>query len=287
MKAFSDQQIEQAEHNIPPAVRDAISGADMAMKIAAIGQAYGLHIDQIGTLARLNRHMLLGLVSPTDFVSGLVESRVSAADAQAIASEVNKQIFLPLRKRMQDAGTRGEEGNEAVPSGAKTTPTPQTRGGEFANANIAAAVPPSPSPSPSATVPAPQPPTPMPEQSVPAPMPAAHAPEPLTTPSAAIEVPLPQQHDTAPLPPRHVLPGATVPQSAIVHPPLPARQAPPPENLPGATPAFIDLHPPVEPAPEPVAPSMPPIPPRPAPPQKAAEVPSAPYSVDPYREPVE
>jgi hypothetical protein len=128
--------------------------------------------------------------------------------------------------------------------------------------------------------------------SVPAPMPpmpraAAPAPAPLefSTPAPAVEIPLPS-HEAAPLPPRHVLPGSlnrlNTPQ------PLPMRSAPPPQNLPGVLPEFIDLHPPVaQPEAIPEEPVVSPPPNRPAPPQKAPAAPAAPYTVDPYREPPE
>lgn len=77
----------------------------MARSIASIGMSKNLHIDQIGTVAELNRNMLLGLIKPQEFLDGLIEARISEKDAREIITSINDKIFLPLHAEVRGGDT--------------------------------------------------------------------------------------------------------------------------------------------------------------------------------------
>lgn len=102
MKHFTDQEIEQAIKRSPKLIQNEImTGEDTAVIIAGLGKTRGLHIDQIGTLAELNRNMLLGLISPDEFLKDLIEAKIPEKDARDIMKEINEKIFVPLREEMR------------------------------------------------------------------------------------------------------------------------------------------------------------------------------------------
>ncbi|MBU6323646.1 hypothetical protein KGQ55_03095 [Patescibacteria group bacterium] len=97
----SQQTVFAAAERAPDYVKDIIQDAATTDILLAIGRAHQLHIDAIGTLARANTAMLLGLVSPSEFVSYIAQAGVAPDIAAQIATEVNEKIFKPLRTRMQ------------------------------------------------------------------------------------------------------------------------------------------------------------------------------------------
>jgi len=117
MKHFTDQEIEDAIKKVPKSIHDEISsGEDTAIVVAQIGQKYGLHIDQIGILAELNRNMLLGLIGPEEFLKELVAAGVSDTDARQIMTEINQKIFVPLREQMRSGAGNTQPVKSAEPT---------------------------------------------------------------------------------------------------------------------------------------------------------------------------
>jgi hypothetical protein len=64
-----------------------------------------LHIDQIGLVAELNVQMLLGLVTPPEFLQELITAGIPDKDARQIMTEINQKIFAPLREQMEKGPT--------------------------------------------------------------------------------------------------------------------------------------------------------------------------------------
>lgn len=234
MKKFTEDEIENAWKAAPKSIQDALGSVDSAMSViaavTAIGSEHKLHVDQIGLLVTINNYMLLGLISPEEFLAELIVNKIPDAEARKIMDEINQKIFSPLREKMRSG---------PVPA-ARPTPPPVPR-------------PVTPAPAPT--------PRPVPQQ---APAPTR---QPITDP--ARELPVGEGvHPVAPLPPKVVLPGAApaAPSSRLINrisPPsitlesrapgapalTPAARPtpPPPANLPGALPVS-DLLPPKPPA---------------------------------------
>lgn len=97
----TDEQVIAAIDSAPELVRETLSSADTAKTIAAIGSAHRLHLDQIGSLAQINRNLLIGLVDPSEMYGELVGIGVAPEEAKLIMSEINERIFVPLRETMR------------------------------------------------------------------------------------------------------------------------------------------------------------------------------------------
>lgn len=104
MKKYSDAEIIKMTNDAPKPIREVIENVQTALDIAALGQKRGFHIDKIGMLAELNRNMLLGLVSPQEFLQELVTAGIPDKDAREIMAEISQKIFIPLREEMRKSG---------------------------------------------------------------------------------------------------------------------------------------------------------------------------------------
>lgn len=94
-------QIEQRMAELPQDVRDVVNSAQLGTNLRAIGQAHGLHIDQIAVLEDEVMLVMLGFFEPEDFNNQIAtQLRLSTLDATAIAQEINQVIFLPIRESM-------------------------------------------------------------------------------------------------------------------------------------------------------------------------------------------
>lgn len=98
----TQNQIEQRLAELPQDVRDAVLSAQLGEHVREIGQRHALHIDQAGVLEDEVMLVMLGFFKPEDFSNQIAaQLRIPAADADAIAQEVNQQIFLPIRESMK------------------------------------------------------------------------------------------------------------------------------------------------------------------------------------------
>lgn len=87
---------------LPGDVREAVLSAQLGEHIQSIGQKHGLHIDQVGALEDETMLVMLGFFAPETFSDQIAtQLQIPAADAAAIAQEVNEQIFLPIRESMK------------------------------------------------------------------------------------------------------------------------------------------------------------------------------------------
>ncbi len=251
--------IDKALETAPQPVSDFIVGGHLANAVVAIAHEHQLHVDTIGTLAELSRNMLLGLSSPAETLGELIVAGVDTATAQTVLADLNVKVFMPVRDAVKT-------GTNPFALDRDTDETPEVR---------TAAVAPTPAPASSARPSSPPlvPPLELVERPVPAPI------VPPVSVSRPVEVPVPnvvapnvaasglpdeavrtmasdmqavKEHRTpTPIVPSVVIPTTQVQTIAAPPlPPTPPRTAPPPANLPGA--AAVK-----------------------------------PYSVDPYREPIE
>lgn len=77
-------------------------GPEMSAIMQKVGQAHQLHIDQIDLLNAETGQVMLGFVEPKDYSESLMESlRVDRMTADAIAQDVNDQLFAKIRESMQ------------------------------------------------------------------------------------------------------------------------------------------------------------------------------------------
>lgn len=103
------EQLMQAYGSAPRTVREYLVGAEFVELMQDLGKRYGLHVDVVGKLSMATSYLLLGLTSPSEFVSDLTEAGLFSDAATKITSEVNEKIFKPLREKL-----RGEPTGESA-----------------------------------------------------------------------------------------------------------------------------------------------------------------------------
>lgn len=188
---YSESDVDAAFEQAPELVQDALSGGSATDFIVAAQTRYGLHIDTVGQLSHMVRDMLVGLLLPAEFYDGLIDLRIEPATAQRILTDVNAEVFVPLRLEMQKQGI-----TQTMPV---RTPTPP---------QVREPLVPVPSPVPETAFPQPVPQTPSP-----APVPTQPVPQTFSAPQQ------PAQYDQTQWPGH---PGANWQPAAAVHVYVPA-----------------------------------------------------------------
>lgn len=116
--------IKEQYAKLPPALQEAIRSAGLHDQITKIGTNNQLHIDQMGLLEDEVSLLMMGFTEPIEFAGALQEHvHMDAASAQKIASEVNQEILLPIRERMEN-GTSNVEPPKTIsnPSAVNNPP---------------------------------------------------------------------------------------------------------------------------------------------------------------------
>ena len=99
---YTKEQLGERFEQLPENVQEAIIAVETAKVVSEVGNKYALHIDQVGELADEIGLVMLGLTKPTDFVTHTIARiGLDRAVAEAIAREVNDQIFLKIRELLQ------------------------------------------------------------------------------------------------------------------------------------------------------------------------------------------
>lgn len=126
------------QHNqIPQQIVDAIESSWVFEALEKIGETYGLHIDQIGQLDVDTRRTLLGKEKSSDYIKNITENlEISSELAEKIATDVNTQIFLPLREHLQKTQEAVESVVEQPQSTPSTPPPPANPVEKVGNINI-------------------------------------------------------------------------------------------------------------------------------------------------------
>ena len=199
MENDMQQKIEQRLAELPEDVQAAIASSDFDEKVRTIGQAQGLHIDQMEALSDEVMLAMLGFVGMDDLAKGVEQQvRLDPAKAQAITDAVNKEIFLPIRESMK-AWVAGKKGGGTPPA----TPSDPAQSVVMPSSAPKPAMPPAPTPNTPVAAPAPS--------SAPAP-----APQPAQAPNlAAADAILSEKKVAAPI-------TTPTPPAAVAAPATPA-----------------------------------------------------------------
>lgn len=102
---YSDDQIIAFFEKSSPDIQDALSSQEFLDLLSGLQKEHSLHVDIVGKVASLIRNLLLGVINPTDFYNELLTAGLSVDVATKIITSTNEQLFIPLRKRMQDKGS--------------------------------------------------------------------------------------------------------------------------------------------------------------------------------------
>lgn len=134
MRRLTPDEFRKKYAELPPNLREAYGSVKTTEILEEIGKKHGLRIDQLGGLVDETGEVMLGITPPDEYVMQVeVAVGVSREKAKAIASDVNEQVFKPIRdalKRVHAAG--GDHGippkEMAAPATADTA-LPITEGG--------------------------------------------------------------------------------------------------------------------------------------------------------------
>jgi|GEM_PF-1557484 len=96
--------IDQHMKTLPSYVQSAIHSSDWERRILNIGRKYGLHVDQLEILQTELSLAVLGLSDRQEFVHEVMrEARVNKETMDLIVGEINRDIFIPIRKALREA----------------------------------------------------------------------------------------------------------------------------------------------------------------------------------------
>lgn len=96
---------------LPKDIQDAILAVDLRSKMQFITKKNNLHIDQAEALENEAVFVLLGLEHPSSLVANIAKhAEVAKEKAEAIAEDLNREIFLKVRDSLKKIFEEREEG---------------------------------------------------------------------------------------------------------------------------------------------------------------------------------
>lgn len=107
---YTKDQLHDAFDQLPQEIREAIVSVDTSEKVQTIAKKHSLHIDQTGELGEEIGFAMMGLTHPTEFVKNIKDRlEIDNKIAEDIASDVNEEIFLPIKSSLQKMHDKKEE----------------------------------------------------------------------------------------------------------------------------------------------------------------------------------
>ena len=99
---YSEQILNARFEQLPEDVRGAITATPWKEKLKQISDKHNLHIDQVGHLGEETAIVMFGLEHPENLVANIVKHvEVSEEKAEAIAEDLNREIFLRVRESLK------------------------------------------------------------------------------------------------------------------------------------------------------------------------------------------
>ena len=132
MLNYNLPELKQHYEKLPPTLKDAMYDPDIAEKVLEIGKTNGLNIEKTGYVAEEIGGLILGVTKPQQFAVSLQKRLQVPEDiAKKIASEINHQIFFPLREALKqthefDISEEAiQKGSDSIAPRPALRPTPQ------------------------------------------------------------------------------------------------------------------------------------------------------------------
>src|SRR3989344_5123898 len=102
LQNYTQQELKERYEKLPEVLKDAMFNTDIAAKILELGKKHGLTIEKTGFMAEETGFVILGLTRPEELINVLAESlEVKEDQARNIATDLNHQIFFPLREALK------------------------------------------------------------------------------------------------------------------------------------------------------------------------------------------
>ncbi len=107
MSNYTQEILDKKYDEAPELLRKIMYADETIAVIRRIGSAHQLHIDQVGGLVDEIDYVILGLEPSIKFTANIQERLgISAAEAEQIAMEVNKEIFMKIRESLKQLEER-------------------------------------------------------------------------------------------------------------------------------------------------------------------------------------
>lgn len=107
---------------LPKPVQDFVTGPERARVALSLSQKYNLHADQAGEFEHAFMFMLLGVSSPEEFVDSLTRAGILPETVRKLVTDVNEQVFVPLRKAEQGSTPALAPAAAPVPTAPRPAP---------------------------------------------------------------------------------------------------------------------------------------------------------------------
>lgn len=121
------QQLAERFKQLPKVVQEAITSADVEAHMRALAETHKLHLDQWASLENEVMLTLLGFQKTEDLAENLKkEVNVDDATARALADDISKIVFEPIRKELERQLERpaGQTGAAAPAPPVQSVPAP-------------------------------------------------------------------------------------------------------------------------------------------------------------------
>src|SRR5437660_1545756 len=121
--SYQPGELKRIFKDLPDQIKELIININSQETLLEIGRRHGLHIDQLGELVDEATLVLFGLTKSSDFLNHIKDRlRVDGGMAQKITTDINNEIFLPIRESLQKLA--GQKETPAVTAPAPITPPP-------------------------------------------------------------------------------------------------------------------------------------------------------------------
>lgn len=100
----SDELVLRAFNQAPLVIQESLSDGKAVDFMESMLGRYNLHVDTTGYAMGFIRDMLLGLLKPEQFIGKLNSIGIIDEVAKRITSDLNKEVFIPLRDEMKKGG---------------------------------------------------------------------------------------------------------------------------------------------------------------------------------------
>lgn len=102
MEIISNEAIVEALKKANPLIQHAFGSKETTDTIIKIQKRYNLHTDVLGAVSQELGNLLLGLIDPSAFFMRIQERGVNNETAKSIVDDINREIFVPLQKKIRD-----------------------------------------------------------------------------------------------------------------------------------------------------------------------------------------
>lgn len=120
------------EREIPAEILEAIKSSRVYLKLEEIGERYNLLLDQVGQLEVDTRMVMVGNLESEKFIETMAKNlEISMGMASKIASDINIEVFVPLRESLRKTQGTVEQSQPTPPPPQNPSLSPLEKAGGF------------------------------------------------------------------------------------------------------------------------------------------------------------